>query len=160
MAPRMGTYQHALVEDLLWLGVTWAECASTAGCTTRSITAIRRNLRIFGSTRAPPNGEGGQFLLSNRMIVVILMRLEEKPTLFSDELQWLIYDIFSVVISSDVNGLDWIQKSLQIQSKNQIRLLNRLRNWLNQIIQIYIQLYRESWLGVRAEVRFMIGKRL
>ena len=136
------------------------ECASTASCTARLITAIRRNLRIFGSTRAPPNGEGGQFLLSNRMIVVILMRLEEKPTLFSDELQWLIYDIFSVVISSDVNGLDWIQKSLQIQSKNPIRLLNRLRNRLNQIIQIYIQLYRESWLGVTAEVRFMIGKRL
>jgi hypothetical protein len=99
MAPRMGLYQHALIEDLLRLGATRAECASTAGCTARSITAIRRNLRIFGSTRAPPNGEGGQFLLSNRMIVVILMRLEEKPTLFGDKLQWLIYDVFGVVVS-------------------------------------------------------------
>ena len=99
MAPRMGTYQHALVEDLLRLGATRVECASTAGCTTRSITAIRRNLRIFGSTQAPPNGKGGQFLLSNRMILVILMRLEEKPTLFGDELQWLIFNTFDVVVS-------------------------------------------------------------
>ena len=99
MAPRMGPYQHALVEDLLRLKATRAECASTASCTTRSITAIRRNLRIFGSTQAPPNGESGQFLLSNRMIVVILIRLEEKPTLFSNELQWLIYDIFSIMVS-------------------------------------------------------------
>ena len=82
----MVLYQHALVKDLLRLRATQAECASTAGCIARSITAIRRNLWIFRSTRAPPNGKGGQFLLSNRIIVVILIRLEEKPTLFSDEL--------------------------------------------------------------------------
>ena len=56
-------------------------------------------MRIFGTTRAPPNREGGQFLLSNAMIVVILIRLEEKPTLFGDELQWLLYDKFNVIIS-------------------------------------------------------------
>ena len=95
----MGPYQHALIEDLLRLGVTRAECASTAGCTIRSIASIRRNLRVFGSTRAPLNGEGGQFLLSNRMVVVILIRLEEKPTLFGDELQWLLYNIFNIVVS-------------------------------------------------------------
>jgi len=27
------------------------------------------------------------------------MRLEEKLTLFSNELQWLIYNIFSIVVS-------------------------------------------------------------
>jgi len=27
------------------------------------------------------------------------MRLEEKPTLFSNKLQWLIYNLFSVVVS-------------------------------------------------------------
>ena len=99
MAPRMGLYQHALIEDLLRLGATRAECASAAGCTIRSIASIRRNLRVFGSTRAPVNGEGGQFSLSNRMIVVILMRLEEKPTLFGDELQWLLYNIFNIIVS-------------------------------------------------------------
>ena len=86
MAPRMGPYQHALVEDLLRLRATRAEYASTAGCTTRSITAIRRNLRIFKSTRVPPNGKGGQFLLSNWIIIVILMQLKEKPTLFNNKL--------------------------------------------------------------------------
>ena len=76
------------------------------------------------------------------------------------QLRAILRILFKPPRLSDVNGLDWIQKSLQIQSKNQIRLLNRLRNRLNQIIQIYIQLYRESWLGVRAKVRFIIGKRL
>ena len=87
IAPRIGPYQHTLVKDLLWLRATQAECASTAGCTTQSITAIRRNLWIFRSTQAPLNYKGGQFLLSNRIIVVILIRLEEKPTLFGDKLQ-------------------------------------------------------------------------
>ena len=82
----MGPYQHALIKDLLRLGATRAECASAAGCTIRSIASIRRNLRVFGLTRAPLNGKGGQFLLSDPIIVVILIRLEEKPTLFSDEL--------------------------------------------------------------------------
>ena len=33
------------------------------------------------------------------MIMVVLMRLEEKLTLFSDEMEWLIYDIFNIVVS-------------------------------------------------------------
>ena len=99
MALRMGPYQHALIEDLLRLGATRAECASAAGCIVRSIASIRRNLRIFGSTQAPSNGEGGQFKMSNRMIIVVIMRLEEKLTLFSDEMEWLIYDIFNVIVS-------------------------------------------------------------
>ena len=59
IAPRMGLYQHALIKDLLRLGATRAEYTSTAGYTTRLITAIRRNLRIFRSTRAPLNSKGG-----------------------------------------------------------------------------------------------------
>ena len=86
MAPRMGPYQHALIEDLLRLGATRAECASAAGCTIRSIASIRRNLRVFRLTQAPLNGKGGQFSLSNQIIVVILIRLEEKPTLFGNKL--------------------------------------------------------------------------
>ena len=82
----MGPYQHALIKDLLRLRATRAEYASTTSYTIRLIASIRRNLRVFGSTRAPSNGKGGQFLLSNRMVVVILMRLEEKPTLFSNKL--------------------------------------------------------------------------
>ena len=50
-------------------------------------------------TLAPLNGVGGQFLLINAMLVVVLMRLEEKPTLFGNELQWLLYNKFNVVIS-------------------------------------------------------------
>jgi hypothetical protein len=117
MAPRMGLYQHALIKDLLRLRATQAEYASTAGYIARLITTIRRNLRIFRLTRAPLNSKGGQFLLSNRIIVVILMRLEEKPTLFSDKLQWLIYDVFGVVVSRyiifrELYLTGWIRKQV------------------------------------------------
>ena len=37
--------------------------------------------------------------MSNQMIVVVLIRLEEKLTLFGDKMEWLIYDIFNVVVS-------------------------------------------------------------
>ena len=87
MAPRMGPYQHALIEDLLRLGATRAEYASTAGYTVRSITSIKKNLRVFRSTLAPPNCKSGQFLLNNQIIIVILLQLKEKPTLFSNKLQ-------------------------------------------------------------------------
>jgi len=83
----MGLYQHALIKDLLWLRATRAEYASAAGYTIRLIASIRRYLRVFGSTRAPSNSKGGQFLLSDPIIMVILIRLEEKPTLFGNELQ-------------------------------------------------------------------------
>ena len=87
MAPRMGPYQHALIEDLLRLGATRAEYASAAGYTVRSITSIKKNLRVFGSTLAPPNCKSGQFLLNNQIIIVILLQLKEKPTIFSNKLQ-------------------------------------------------------------------------
>ena len=94
----MGLYQHALIKDLLWLKATQAEYAFVASYTVHLITLIRRNLRIFGLTRAPLNGKGGQFVISNR-IIVVLITLEEKPTLFSNKMEWLIYDIFNVVVS-------------------------------------------------------------
>ena len=47
----MVLYQHALVKDLLRLRATRAEYTSTTSYITRLITAIRRNLRIFRSTR-------------------------------------------------------------------------------------------------------------
>ena len=82
---------------------------------TRLITAIKRNLQIFRSTQAPLNGEGGQFLISNRIIVVVLLRLEKKSTLYSNEMEWLIYNIFNVVVSRytifrELYMAGWIRK--------------------------------------------------
>jgi hypothetical protein len=31
--------------------------------------------------------------------MVVLLRLEEKPTLFGDKMEWLIYDTFNVIVS-------------------------------------------------------------
>ena len=60
MAPQIGPYQYTLIEDLFQLKATQTKYASAASYTVQSITLIKRNLWIFGSTQAPLNSEGGQ----------------------------------------------------------------------------------------------------
>jgi len=53
--------------------------------------------------------------MSNRIIVVVLLRLEEKPTLYSNKMEWLIYNIFNIIVSRyiifrELYMAGWIRK--------------------------------------------------
>jgi hypothetical protein len=59
MAPRLTQSKHSLISDMLGSKSFKAhEIAEVAGCSIRSVHAIKSNLRQYGTTKAPPNGGG------------------------------------------------------------------------------------------------------
>jgi hypothetical protein len=79
MAPNLAPSQHDLIRDMiLHQKLTTREMADAAGCSERSIKAIRSNLRYFGSTKAPPNGGGGCRSITLQMLEVLKEHLLER----------------------------------------------------------------------------------
>lgn len=59
MAPNLAASQHDQIRDMvLSKSLTDVQMADVAGCSTRSIKAIRSNIRCFGTTKPPSNGVG------------------------------------------------------------------------------------------------------
>jgi len=58
MAPNLAESQHAQIRDMILSERPTAEIADVAGCSMRAIYRINKNLRCFGSTKAPSNGVG------------------------------------------------------------------------------------------------------
>ncbi|CCD51182.1 hypothetical protein BofuT4_P085440.1 [Botrytis cinerea T4] len=69
MAPNLADSQHDQIRDMvLSKSLTTVQMADIAGCSTRSIKAIRSNLRYFGTTKAPLNGVGRPRCISPSML--------------------------------------------------------------------------------------------
>jgi hypothetical protein len=80
MAPNLAPSQHDLIRDMILdKKLTTREMADAAGCSERSIKAIRSNLRYFGSTKAPQNGGGECRSTTLQMLEVLKEHLFEKP---------------------------------------------------------------------------------
>jgi len=59
MALNLAESQHAVIRYMGHSKLSKAnEIADVAGCSLRAIFRIKKNLRCFGSTKAPPNGVG------------------------------------------------------------------------------------------------------
>lgn len=57
MAPKLAASQNNLIRDMTYPRIlTTAQMATVAGCSERSIKAIKSNLRNFNFTEAPANG--------------------------------------------------------------------------------------------------------
>ncbi|KAJ5688704.1 hypothetical protein N7462_003096 [Penicillium macrosclerotiorum] len=55
MAPNLPASTREFIRDMiLSKSLTTTQIAQAAGCSPRSVTTIRTNLRQFGDTRAPP----------------------------------------------------------------------------------------------------------
>jgi len=64
MALNLADLQHAQIRDMILSERPTAEIADVAGCSTRAIYRIHKNLCCFGSTKAPSNGADGPEALS------------------------------------------------------------------------------------------------
>jgi hypothetical protein len=65
MVPNLAESQHVMISDMiLSYSVKYVDIAAAAGCSDRSVRAIRANMRCFGSTRAPFNGAGRPRLIT------------------------------------------------------------------------------------------------
>lgn len=64
-----------------------SQMAKVAQCSERSLTNIRKNLRLFGSARSPPVSVGRQLSIAPIMLDAFCDHLAEKPGLYVEE--WL-----------------------------------------------------------------------
>lgn len=118
MAPNLAASQHNQIRDMILSKLlTDTQMADVAGCSTRSIRAIRSNLRCFGSTKAPSNGVGRPRCLTPPMRQALREYLLDKPNRYLDELANLLQDAFNiqvttVSISRTLTLIGWSRKSI------------------------------------------------
>lgn len=98
------------------------EMAAVAGCSDRSIRAIRSNLRWFGTTKAPPNGAGRRRRITPSMLDALRERLLEKPGMYQDEMAVFLFDEFDVLmntsaISRALASIGWTKKAARQVAK-------------------------------------------
>jgi len=59
MAPNLAASKHQMIGDMILIGtLTQKQMADAARCSERGIQRIARNMRCFGTTKAPSNGAG------------------------------------------------------------------------------------------------------
>ena len=80
--------------------LTTSQMAKVAKCSERSITNIRKNIRLFGSARAPPVPVGRQPSIAPIMLDALCDHLAEKPGLYIDEMAIFLWDEFNILPSS------------------------------------------------------------
>ena len=123
MAPNLAESQHAEIRDMIHSkSLNAVQMAKVAGCSDRSVRAIRSNLRYFGSTKAPSNGVGRPRSVTPPMLDALCEHLLEKPNLYQDEMAIFLWDEFEVACdnfqhrkSAGFHRLD--QKSISAGSK-------------------------------------------
>jgi DNA-binding CsgD family transcriptional regulator len=97
MAPHLAVSQREMIHAMiLSKSLTTAQMADAAECSERSIRAIQLNLRLFGSTTAPPNGGGRPRSITPVMLEALRERLIEKPGLYQDEMAVFLWDEFNI----------------------------------------------------------------
>jgi transposase len=116
MAPNLGISQHAFIRDMiLSKSLTTTQMAEAAGCSERSVRAIRSNLQCFGTTKAPANGGGRPRSITPPMLEALREHLLEKPGLYLDEMMVFLWDEFEVLvtkfsISRALASIKWSKK--------------------------------------------------
>lgn len=84
--------------------LTDEEIAKTIPCSTRSIVAIRSNLRRHGSARAPRKVAGWPRTMSTPMLHALCDHLVMKPELYLDEMAMFLYDEFRISVPEQTIG--------------------------------------------------------
>jgi hypothetical protein len=101
MAPRLAQSKHSLISDMLGSKSFKAHrIAEVAGCSTRSVYAIKSNIRQYSTTKAPPNDGGRPRSIKPPIFDALREHLLEKPGLYRDEMLLFLLDEFKTLVST------------------------------------------------------------
>jgi transposase len=123
MAPNLAESQHAEIRDMiLSKSLNALQMAKVAGCSDRSVQAIRSNLCYFGSTKAPSNCVGRPRSVTPPMLDALCERLLEKTNLYQDEMAIFLWDEFEVLVTTFSIGralapIGWTKKAARRVAK-------------------------------------------
>ncbi|KAJ5354427.1 hypothetical protein N7541_005471 [Penicillium brevicompactum] len=107
--------------------LTITQMAKVAKCSERSVTNIRRNMRLFGSPRSPSVPAGQPSSITSVMLDTLCDHLAEKPGLYIDEMAIFLWDEFNILPSSSsvkraLTRAGWTKRKLNRKRRN--RTLN------------------------------------
>jgi transposase len=160
MAPHLATSQHHLIRDMILDGtLTAAQMATAAGCSKRSVKAIRSNLRHFHATKAPANGGGRRRSIAPPMLDALRERLLEKPGLYLEEMALFLWDEFGVLVSTHsisrtLRAVGWSKKvARQIAREQNAELRDFYLHNLTQFQSYHLVFIDESGCDKRIGFR-------
>ena len=123
MALNLAASQHDHIRDMiLSKSLKTTQMADAAGCSIRSIKAIRSNLYYFDITKATSNGVGRPRYITPPMLEALREYLLSKPDRYLYELAILLWDDFDVVaitmsISRALASMGWLKKTARRVTK-------------------------------------------
>jgi transposase len=160
MAPNLAVSQHDFIRDMILEGtLSTAQIATNAGCSERSIKAIKSNLRHFNSTRAPPNGVGRPRSITPLMLGALCDHLLEKPGLYQEEMAVFLWDEFDVLVSTfsisrSLKAAGWSKKAArQIAREQNVELRDFYLHNLTQFHSYHLVFIDESGCDKRIGFR-------
>lgn len=86
MAPDLSRAQHKMLEGMIPPGLTNKSIAEQVGCSSRSVSRIRSNLRMFESTKAPPNRVGRRCSIDPLIQYALFDQPVKEPNMFRSEM--------------------------------------------------------------------------
>ena len=116
MAPNLAQSMLNLIHDMISSDeLTTSQMAEAAGCSRRTVIRIRSNLRMYGSTKAPPIKKGRPQSVTPIMMKALSEHLLEKPSLYLQEMQLFLLDEFDIhipksTISDTLHQKGWSKK--------------------------------------------------
>jgi hypothetical protein len=123
MAPHLAASQHLLIHDMiLSRSLTDTQMAEVAGCSDRSIRAIRSNLRYFGTTSAPFNGIGRRRSITPLMLQTLCEYLVQNPELYQSEMVEFLWNEFKLRTTTSsicraLASIGWSKKTIRRTAK-------------------------------------------
>lgn len=123
MAPNLPETTLDLIHDMfIDVKLSLSQMAANAGCSKPTIIAIRSNLRIFGSVRAPPVKSGRPRRLTTEMMDALCDHLLEEPALYLHEMQVFLLDELTLHVSNSsisdaLHRKGWSKKTAREKAK-------------------------------------------
>lgn len=103
--------------------LTTSQVAKVAKCSERSVTNIRKNIRLFGSARSPPISPGRPSSITKVITDTLCDHLAAKPSLY-EEMASFLFDEFNVLASISsikraIYRAEWSKKKAQQRASEQ-----------------------------------------
>ncbi|KAJ5101023.1 hypothetical protein N7456_007075 [Penicillium angulare] len=126
MARNLQTWQRKLIVHMTLSRkrLTISQMAKVAKCSERSVTNIRRNMRLFDDPRSPSVPAGQPSIITPVMVDTLCNHLAEKPGLYVEEMALFLWEEFRVLPSSSsvkraLARAGWTKKKAQQKAKEQ-----------------------------------------
>ncbi|KAJ5491669.1 hypothetical protein N7539_003236 [Penicillium diatomitis] len=137
---------------------TTSQMAKVAKCSERSVTNIRKNMRLFGDARSPLVPVGRQPSIAPVMLDALCDHLTEKPGLYVEVMAIFLWDEFNILPSSSsikraLSQAGWTKKAQQKAKEKNPQLRDFYQHKLSEFRSCHLVFVDESGCDKRVGYR-------